>query len=693
MHRAFIWLLVVGLVAGLSGASVSQKITVDPNAPGAQAADDADSADGKTDPRLRRVVTYESRQKRLSAVLHELSDATGVVIRTGTNRSDWQIRDMPVTVCAREMPLGRLLTTIAESTHLVLGAEKIEDRISYRISRSGRIERLLSSFWERKRTAGQAISLREWDMALSLASTDESRLVAPSSEGPVIEEMPQDIVVVGPGEVEPIRRSLTVTRVDPGRQLHYARNFSRLLAALGPGAKERLLAGEAISVDPASAQGRLREALDTLIANAWEERSGRHVSFPTTHSVSDQPSLDDLAAASVTLYLKDWWERPRLEGRVDIPVRKVEGSAGAHSLGLDLRFQVISCMTRDNIKDFAQPQEIYIPVPPRDPVLAEKYTSEPSPSEGTPFLERKLKLEKPKDLDMPTIADALAALSKAADISIVCEDFESHKLARSGDSVFGREKTVSELLDALGTYFNWFVDEENRLIVGTAQQWPDCRRDLVPESLLATLRARLEKGGVDLDDAVPLAMLTREQWSEWVAWSRDLSALSLISFESAKPLWTFYASLSAEDKALAKSEPGLPLMKFDPVAMAEVLQAHNSALARSVQDPSERALRELPADPALVPGLSFKVMKNDVWMKCEMRCEGGGMGTSTSISSISPGQEPPKDMLRKSCYSIEISGARGGQPFQVRGDGPSGFPLYTLKWQRSEKGISTSPSR
>ena len=55
-------------------------------------------AAGSADPRLAQKIDYQGGYKRLSVVVEDLAKFTGVTIRCGGNKNDWQVRDIPMVV-------------------------------------------------------------------------------------------------------------------------------------------------------------------------------------------------------------------------------------------------------------------------------------------------------------------------------------------------------------------------------------------------------------------------------------------------------------------------------------------------------------------------------------------------------------------------------------------------------------------
>ena len=78
------------------------------------------------DSRLSQPVTITFTNGRLYAVIDEIAKTTGVDIRCGKDNKDWPVRDIPVIVCVKDMPLGKLLRLIADSTHLVFTVKHLD---------------------------------------------------------------------------------------------------------------------------------------------------------------------------------------------------------------------------------------------------------------------------------------------------------------------------------------------------------------------------------------------------------------------------------------------------------------------------------------------------------------------------------------------------------------------------------------
>ncbi len=195
----------------LCGSAHTAKLTVDPNTA------KPPPAESKPDERLALKVTCQLTGKRLHTVIDELSRVTGVAIRCGKSKDDWQVRDLPLVVCAKDVPLGALLKSIASATHLLLSSYRSEDGAhSYRIWRDASREKQLSDYFEKRKQAGLAKANWEWDAWAALGAVTDSQLQAdpPKASG---------------------YESKSVTRV---------REFSKVMASLTPEQKQAVFSGE-----------------------------------------------------------------------------------------------------------------------------------------------------------------------------------------------------------------------------------------------------------------------------------------------------------------------------------------------------------------------------------------------------------------------------------------------------------------
>jgi hypothetical protein len=100
------------------------------------------------DSQLSQLVSITASDVRLHDVIERLTQLTGVDIRCGKNNKDWQVRDIPVIVCVKDMPLGNLLRLIVDSTHLAYSVTHTDDgKIICRIFRDKKCQDDLDAEW------------------------------------------------------------------------------------------------------------------------------------------------------------------------------------------------------------------------------------------------------------------------------------------------------------------------------------------------------------------------------------------------------------------------------------------------------------------------------------------------------------------------------------------------------------------
>ena len=213
-----------------------------------------------TDARLNQKVTYEGGYKRLHQVTEDLSKQTGVLIYCGKNDADWHVRDIPLVVCVRDMPLGKLLRLLALTTHTQYVSKKAESQKeserSYRIYRSAEQEKDISSLLQKRRDAKLALADWSWDALVKFGNSPEA---------------------LG-GEKE-------------------TRLLGKILASLGPGAKKKVLQGDEMAV-----RGRESSQVQELYRWAWESMKE---GLPAECKDAPEPTQAELERATLDVTLMD----------------------------------------------------------------------------------------------------------------------------------------------------------------------------------------------------------------------------------------------------------------------------------------------------------------------------------------------------------------------------------------------------
>jgi hypothetical protein len=595
------------------------------------------------DPRLSQKVTYEGGYKRLHQVIEDLSAQTGVTIRCGKDNADWAVRDLPLVICVRDMPLGKLLRLLAVTSHTTCSSYKArnqeENKRTYRLYWTAAQEKDVTSVLQKRRDAKLALADWSWDALAKLGQSPET---------------------VG-GEKE-------------------SRLLGKILATLGTDVKKRLLDGEQIAV-----RGRdcpQADDIHELYRWAWESMKSGMVTDPADITETE------LGRAVLDMCLQD---PAGEENNTSIsfslsPITWKDGASEAGSGWLGrLQDQAPKGELAGKLELTPRPAEDGPPSPqdemPDRTLQFLQYNHRDDWKR--PSLPQNAKLERPNDKKDCTFADLMVAISKACHLDVICEDYQSQKHRFGGDSqdpdsFFGDKVDVGAALRRLDWgKTDWFINDEQKLLLGWADDWRDHHRHLVSASYLAGLRAKLRTNGVELDDITPFANMVWGQFAEWISQSRDL-----MMFSQSRPdvAWKLYDLLKPQDRAHARSEAGLPLFNFDPGDLAEFCHQQRLQNPYYGARPSDEPVREsieqerqrrdrVLSDPKLVATLIMRVKSSPAKWR----------GVSRLIDGREQrrGEQPP-EALGLRAYEMELQGVEDGNPFTIKVQGPGmAFPAYS----------------
>ena len=617
----------------------AEKITADPNAPSAQVAAKA-SAQEEIDPRLLQKITYTSGYKRLHSVVDDLGKATGVTIYSGQSPKNWQVRDIPMVVCVKDLPLGKLLRALADTAHLRLSWHNLtkdgKETWSYRLSRSIKEEIEIDSLFDKQ---------HESDLAVAEWAWDAMRTVGKSPERDDIDK---------------------TTRL-----------MARLIASLGDDSKQRLLAYDTFTCSgkdlPNSAIVHDLYRIGQSEGNALDEGE---VADPVTEADMERASL------GIKLIDKGAVGGAHVEYAIAPMVWRNTGVGWTKTGSWDGKLTDLAAKLRD-VKDLDIPPYPDEAKPPSeaDDINNPDMTLLSGKNEwNRPALNEKFDLEKPKDRT-PVFSELTEALVKATRFNVVCEDFTSHREDNAQYQVplqYHKGLTLREALQTGGMYNRWFINDENRLLIGWAwRNWRGLHRNLLPEAYLLALHRKLNNGGVDIDDAASFASLSDGQFG-WISGSRSLRALGL-GRPSEVALWKLYDSLKPEDKALAKSEAGLSLAKFDPARVRDAFMTQRMAqgtglMVGEVDEEWERKRREEAqqkeralSDPDVISTMVMRLQKRPA----------GAWGVRTKDSDGKAGVTViDASVLKLSEYSLVIDYEQDGEKRKLTIPGPGlAFPV------------------
>ena len=585
-------LIVASLIFLLSMASTAvwaDKVTNDPNAPGATRSS-SPTTQADNDPRLAQRVTYESGYARLHAVADELTRKTGVTIYSGSNSKNWQVRDIPLVVCVKDLPLGKLLSAIAASTHTLISSTTLDSGVKvYRFYRNKRLQDSIDGALKDAQQKQYEQIDWAWDAMLKLAKS-------PDAQAELAGAVPK------------------------AYQMWMAP--ANLLASLGLDAKDRVLSGEVIHVDfKDPARAPLAEQIRDAHFAFWRSlETAVQPDRKAAWAAFEKPKSEELAASGMSIQL----DEGGASGNTDVQISSdvLIGLPNQGGAKMAAAYTFLLRWMSGRLQDV---KSLNLPPRPKTDQIADSESDRPTDPRlhllatdqdwAQALFAAKIKLNAPKDKEYPTFADMINALAEASEINIVSEDFLSHKV-RSKDeygNCFGSETTPSALLRKMNS--SWFCNAGDKLVVGWHSShglWRKAHADLVPERVMLSLTAKLDTTGVELDDVMPILDLTKEQRSDWVYRSRPTTWLRNL-FAHDTPLWQLYASLSPSDRSLARSEEGLPLAKLDTVlACADLKQWSARQRAWIESGSSEAALGKADSQGSMDALLDPDVLRTAV---------------------------------------------------------------------------------
>lgn len=628
-------------------SAINDTLTTDPNTPKAA---EQEQAVRETDERLAQKVTYDSGEKRLYQVADDITKMTGVTVYCGSSTKDWQVRDIPVAISVNDMPLGTMLYTLAECAHVRLTSATLKGVRYYRLSRSEAVTKEIEDVYEAEKRRSNTEEEWAWDVMTALGKAPDS----------AVKDVDRDTVVL-----------------------------SRILASLDSSAKETVMNGDTVEVPVNGfAQAPLLRELYDLMWNQIEQLlldSGKSYTAPGPESKDKSKLVIKRRGNSIMGFSEIYvnmepmvWGDPEevaelLVGQMGVPINGYHTNNAFNAKGLQLPLppQPYSDSNSSEAPNAEAPSGQFVSIT--------KSTSA--------ILGEKLSLEAPKGDKDPHYSDLIMAVAQKSGYSIICEDFLSHKnhpmIEHFKSDITLRDMLANEMHGRFpdGSTPTWFINDRDRVVIGWANRWKECHKNLVPEEMLMRVKEKLDGDGLQLEDYLPLFTLTQQQYGEWIRVS-DFTSLLLSNHLTGAhtPFWTMYASLSAEDKARATGSEGLSFGKFDRNHLVSFFRAtqqyiSNSVFAMTSEAKKARSERlealNVVVDPDICPTLVMRVKKESV---SEFKIVTMNDGRPTIETMKLPGGQ------QRTRYFIELEGTKDGEKFQTRIDGfDLAFPVYSIK--------------
>ena len=595
-----------------------------------------------SDPRLSEKVTVDCTGTRLYNALDRISAQTGVKIGAGRNEKEWMVRDLPTLECSRDLPLGVLLQSIADANHLLLSARKSNGVWTYRIWRDPNREAEIAAFEGSRRVAALAAASWDWDTLCR------------------IKDIPED--------------ALPATQRQSSRY-PMAKAMSNIVSQLGGQARDKVLAGDMMILG-------LANSPETLKPYLMECFKGLQAIVETNPGSTREPipSLDEqIKYCHISLQFGRWGSYPD-QLYSEVSLRGISTQI-YHTEYERYWFEKLG-------SDYVKRPKVTKPELPSDALDPpfEKLDLEKGANGAPAFLDIKVKIPENKTAknlagaDMqseeglnllmnsrpPSYADVLAEVSRATGYSIVAEGQAARyvgtvlSISRDLAAMFGKEITVRQALE-FGTGLNemdWYVDRQNKLLLGRDREWIERLNSLVPESLLLSFRDKINGPGMDLDDLEPLIPLSSRQFRYWIYSCPEfpeIEQLGKMGFRlQDDSLWKLYFALTPEDKARLKSGETVSLLDYDQTSIAGMVNAwmedRVQMLVTNGHELTEPWMTrgDLFANPNSLPLIRLRLEKKDIpnqstygyFLHMNMQVEGGAEGEWQDV--IAPLPVKPK---------------------------------------------------
>jgi hypothetical protein len=580
-------LVFLALAASSAGAD---KVVTDPNLKPAK-----QGTSSSADARMTKKITYYSGFTRLHYVTEEIARQTGATIRCGKDVNDWPVRDLPLTVCANDIPADKLLQAVTDATHTLLTVSRVAGVNYYKVWKNSRREKLLQRGLDTQRKYNDDLTRWVWDGLVKLKDIPDSAF------------------------------KTDLTRDGMQDWMAGIRELGGIIEHLDKSCLERGLAGETFCLRYKDLPPAARNALKVNIRKSWKRNKEHMRQFaqdnPNRGWFKEELTDEDLQRASVAFMqfggqIKNLYVSTAFILNPSEEDRLTTGGSGGELQHYAHLFQ--NCTDPRIPPGPKYPDHLATSRFDKDIGSPNLKLLDADSDWDIPLLKTVVSPEKPKDKEDLVYADALTALAKASGCTIVCEDFLSFRRWQKVSTIIDCKTSIGEMLKAQ-TSNRWLVDEEARLIVGWDKWWCEGHWRMMPESILLNLQTKLDTTGADIDDAAPFANYGKEQLMLWLLESRGYEGgrqvWSFGCMDSESKLWQIYDSLSPADKALAKSDAGLPLGKLGTYALSSVFKTINDRRLNQpdflAMEPSARQRKHgLPTDPDKIALLTMRVVRH-----------------------------------------------------------------------------------
>ena len=516
----------------------------------------ADVAESKA-PNIGKKITYYSGYTRLSDAITAISELSEIKIFSGQNTSDWQVRDMPVVICANEIEVGKLLKIMAEIYYLAISETDIDGITSYRFYRPKSYVQQLDNY--SKSFGNNEYAAYIWNSLKQIGS-----LNANDSEA-----LFNKIVSNQPNYGDSYKSDAGGARLAFDEIVLYG----RLVNSIDETGLSKLLNGEEVifSVEQGGAIGKLVSdyiRVNQKCLKASRERVG---------STADN-------------YFNEFdFENAHIKFKLD------------ENNGYDLRSEIV--VRSNGYTGFYG--DSFFPARTVAPGKAPKDPGNPSlEMENMKRIARSVELE-PKEnysFNMPSkkqllLADVLTEVSKVTGYTIVADDNYDHKDNPEipEKDAFKDKKTMQEIRKLIGSSNVWY-DFTNEKILGIKSiSWAFKYINLVPKTNFTKWLRLSDSNGFGLVDYLSIRRLTDGQKIDWIYGIKQLDCLTIKTLSDTQT--SLLNILSSVDEATLEYAilDRVPLTSFDTSRFTRFFNSLPEDL-RPLENISKFSLRILRKD-------------------------------------------------------------------------------------------------
>lgn len=534
--RALLFVAGFAVLTAVSGSVSAEKITIDPNGPGSSR--QAPCARISPDAPLARKVTYEATSRRVVDILQDLSGAYGVDLRAGYSQFDWQVRDRRMNIFARDVPLHKLMDSIARVMKFKWSSGAARNgRKIYRLymDRRSLLDEEARRAREAERLARLEAERRRQSLELFYGLADLSTEDAAS----IREENPYEYFLVKSGIARSVGAFLRETPavVDA---LANGDLLSLTANSLSPEARARMLAvvGDLERVEfPGPGSGRtvpseVPDDAQDVVIRVNDDLSDLKASMQEAPCVLGLVELE-IGGFSTDITLLDP-ESDFAKAVGEVLLASQEEARPPSEVGEMMRDKILQALASDVSKEVAD-----------DP---------PAKHPNDSDLLADVAIH-PKSNELP---DVQSALAQASGFSVVSDCFTRTSGALA---VTDQDSELGDLLDAIGKAYRYDWDKRGEIVEFRDQRWFAKRAAQIPEEWLEKWRGKLtDTGTLDLGDLVQMAALTEEQFSENIVADSILGKPAItVPLFTARGILRLYGSLSVSQRSSVFSRDGLDL--------------------------------------------------------------------------------------------------------------------------------------